>query len=199
MRQVLGYSTRSRRSQERKPQGCPCSALDSLVHLERAHPSHDHDAQTLRELLACPISDSETVTPAPQGYAHQGTFKAPCGYMVAYIMALNFPTMAHYRWHAIYDRLTEDVCRFPSKCERRRRWRRPCSGYRPITSRSMRRTGARSIAARVAVKRSATPISCTEMGAARTATPSRSKVGAWLKLYVLPLDLDESKLGKRRP
>ena len=56
-------------------------------------------------MMDCPLSESEPVPTQSSGTAHQGTFQAPCGDMVAYIKIAQFPTMAHYRWHAIYDHL----------------------------------------------------------------------------------------------
>ena len=82
---------------------CQCSPLDALVHLERPYP--DQDSTPMREVMECPINDSEPVPDLSGGTVHQGSFEAPCGDMIAYVTTAQFPTMAHYRWHAIFDRL----------------------------------------------------------------------------------------------
>ena len=93
---------------------CPCSPVDALVHLERAHP--DQDSTPMREVMDCPLSESEPAPTVSSGTAHQGTFQAPCGDMVAYITTAQFPTMAHYRWHAIYDHLEGGNCESVEDC-----------------------------------------------------------------------------------
>ena len=95
--------------------GCSCTAMEALVHLERLHPSRD--SKPMRDLMGCQISGSEPVNPALPGQAHQGMFQAPCGDMVGYLTQMNLPTMGHYRWHAVYDHLTEGACNSPSECE----------------------------------------------------------------------------------
>ena len=91
---------------------CPCSPKDALVHLERQHPGHDSDL--LRRPLGCLLGESEAV---PVGQGGQGTFQAPCGDMIAYMTSMSFPTLAHYRWHAIYDHLTQGNCDDEDACD----------------------------------------------------------------------------------
>ena len=94
-------------------QECPCGPLEALVHLERVHPTQD--SERTRGMLGCPITGSD---PAPRaaGQEKQGMFEAPCGSMVGYMTTADFPTMGHYRWHAIYDHLEQGACDGPDSC-----------------------------------------------------------------------------------
>ena len=92
---------------------CPCDALDALVHLERAHPNED--SAPMREMMGCPISGS-AAAPLAAGGEHTGQFQAPCDDMVVYITTARFPTLAHYRWHALYDHLQQGACNMPNAC-----------------------------------------------------------------------------------
>ena len=93
---------------------CPCEALEALVHLERAHPAAD--SEYMRRVMGCPVPESEPVPIVSIGSAHEGAFEAPCGDTVAYVTSAQFPTMAHYRWHAIYDHLTGGKCQSETTC-----------------------------------------------------------------------------------
>ena len=94
---------------------CPCDPMTALVHGERAHP--EADLRGLRDALGCPLPDSEP-TPRAQGtQGAQGMFEAPCDSPIAYATTAWFPTLAHYRWHAIYDHLKGGACSSPSECE----------------------------------------------------------------------------------
>ena len=93
---------------------CPCSPLDALVHLERSH--SDKDSTLMRTALQCQLGDSEPVPTLPSGTAHQGSFEAPCGDTVMYMTTAQFPTMAHYRWHAVYDHLEGGDCQSIITC-----------------------------------------------------------------------------------
>ena len=93
---------------------CPCSSRDALVHLERQHPGHDSDL--LRGSLGCLLGESEPIADVP-GLLHQGEFQAPCGDTIAYVTPMWFATLAHYRWHGIYDHLTQGNCDDEDKCD----------------------------------------------------------------------------------
>ena len=93
---------------------CPCTSRDTLVHRERQHPGHDSDL--LREHLGCLLVESEPAPNVP-GMGYQGMFQAPCGDTIAYITEMGFPTLAHYRWHGIYDHLTQGNCADEDKCD----------------------------------------------------------------------------------
>lgn len=95
-------------------QACPCTAMDALVHLEREHPRLN--SASMRTALGCTIRDSKRVPSGPPGASHQGEFQAPCGDMVIYATEYNFPTMGHFRWHAVYDHVAQGVCRSPEMC-----------------------------------------------------------------------------------
>ena len=49
---------------------------------------------------------------------HQGEFQAPCDSTIAYFTPMRLPTLAHYRWHAIYDHLTQGNCADEDQCGR---------------------------------------------------------------------------------
>ena len=93
---------------------CPCEALAALVHLERAHPTGD--SALMRRMMGCLLPESDPVPLLSIGTTHEGGFQAPCGDMVAYVTSAQFATMAHYRWHAIYDHLTGGKCRSEMTC-----------------------------------------------------------------------------------
>ena len=93
---------------------CPCSPKDALVHLERQHPGYDSDL--LRRPLGCLLGESEPVADVP-GVMHQGEFQAPCDSTIAYFTPMRLPTLAHYRWHAIYDHLTQGNCADEDQCD----------------------------------------------------------------------------------
>ena len=88
---------------------------DALAHLERAHP--DVDSQPMRDVMGCSISGSEAVI-AASGQQHAGMFEAPCGSTVMYaFFSGSLPTMGHYRWHSVYDHLTQGACPKPQECK----------------------------------------------------------------------------------
>ena len=93
---------------------CPCGSLVALVHLERAHP--DQNSALMRDVIGCPIKDSKVVAYPSGPNLHQGYFEAPCGDTVEYATGFTFPTMGHYRWHAMYDHHSAGVCQSPRKC-----------------------------------------------------------------------------------
>ena len=92
---------------------CPCDPLDALVHLERAHPGAD--SKLLRSHIGCGLDDS-TTAPDVEGL-HHGSFEAPCGYMIVYGTPMVLPTLAHYRWHSVYDHLADGACENPQVCD----------------------------------------------------------------------------------
>lgn len=51
-----------------------------------------------------------------EGLAATGTFEAPCGDTIMYSTSMRLPTLAHYRWHAIYDHFGR-ACESPNICE----------------------------------------------------------------------------------
>ena len=75
-------------------QECPCGPMETLVHLERGHPTQD--SKIMRETLGCPINGSE-LAPRAAGTINTSIFQAPCGDMIQYMTTANFYTMAHYR------------------------------------------------------------------------------------------------------
>ena len=94
---------------------CPCDELRALAHLERAHP--DADSALMREVIGCQITDSTGVPPGGKDAIHFGQFEAPCGSLVSYEMPSHLPTMAHYRWHGVYDHWARGACPSPAECE----------------------------------------------------------------------------------
>ena len=92
-------------------QTCPCDNIEALAHLERVH--QDVDSNIMREAMGCLLEDS---TPAPTGEA-VGNFVAPCEDGIMYMTTLRLPTMAHYRWHAIYDHVQQGSCADPETCQ----------------------------------------------------------------------------------
>ena len=93
---------------------CPCTAMEELVHLERVHPSED--STSMRTAMACTLTDSKRAPKYPTGNTYRGMFEAPCEDMVEYMTPVYFPTLAHYRWHALYDHLTQGACSSRGKC-----------------------------------------------------------------------------------
>ena len=93
---------------------CPCTSRDALVHLERMHP--DHDSQLLRESLDCVLEGSDPAPDNPSGL-QVGIFTAPCGDNISYMTTARFPTLAHYRWHAIHDHLSQGNCLDDDACD----------------------------------------------------------------------------------
>ena len=94
---------------------CPCSSIDALAHLELVH--LEEGSAMMRDTMGCPILDSEAVPPTQPGQLHTGMFQAPCGEGVYYEVAdVQFPTMGHFRWHAIYNHLSSGNCPVPNKC-----------------------------------------------------------------------------------
>ena len=93
---------------------CKCAAIDRVAHFEQSH--RGRDSRAVRDTAGCPLSGSEAVVPAPPGHMQTGFFEAPCGGDIGYMTDLNLPTMAHYRWHAIYDHLARGVCDAPRQC-----------------------------------------------------------------------------------
>ena len=90
-------------------QVCPCDSMKALMHLERAH--GDPNAHVMREVLGCPLPASDPAPGLLGDYHHVGTFEATCGRTLEYQTPVNLPTLAHYRWHAVYDHLASGDCR----------------------------------------------------------------------------------------
>ena len=73
-------------------------------------------SREVRAILGCPLGDSTPVPQLKAGEVHSGSFEAPCGLQVAYATPITFPSMAHYRWHSIFDHLDKGECQDVDKC-----------------------------------------------------------------------------------
>lgn len=94
---------------------CPCRAIDALRHQENAYQNWD-ESREIRAIFGCPLDDTTPVPSRAPGELHSGSFEAPCGFLVVYFTPIDYPSMAHYRWHSIFDHLDKGECQDVDKC-----------------------------------------------------------------------------------
>ena len=96
-------------------QQCPCTAIDALRHQEKSHQDWGVSRE-VRSELGCLLPDSEPLPRLAHGQVNTGTFESPCGLGIAYATSVTFPSMAHYRWHSIFDHLDQGDCQDVDEC-----------------------------------------------------------------------------------
>lgn len=96
-------------------QQCSCTAIEALRHQELSHQDWDVSAE-IRRQLGCLLPDSEPLPRLAHGQINTGTFESPCGLELAYATSVSFPSMAHYRWHSIFDHLDNGDCQDVDEC-----------------------------------------------------------------------------------
>ena len=57
-----------------------------------------------------------TIVGWSRGSPRPAATPAPCGFQIAYLTPIIFPSMAHYRWHSIFDHLDRGECQEVGKC-----------------------------------------------------------------------------------